>query len=94
MGTLGYSSSPLPFSDMPIAPYPLGFSIATLAPTSSSQDLRPEYISAKDPSVNSPVAASEPVGSILPKGGFPSDTVMRAQINTTAGGSSSPGGGR
>ncbi|KAF7057417.1 hypothetical protein CFC21_064692, partial [Triticum aestivum] len=97
MGTLGYSSSPFPLSDMPIAPYPLGFSIATLAPSSSSQDLRPEYISAKDPSVNqvgSPVTASEPSGSILPKGVFPPDTVMRAQTNTTTGGSSSPGGGR
>ncbi|KAE8785715.1 Zinc finger CCCH domain-containing protein 6 [Hordeum vulgare] len=97
MGTLGYSSSPFPLSDVPIAPYPLGFSIATLAPSSSSPDLRPEYISAKDPSVNqvgSPVAASEPSGSILPKGVFPPDTVMRAQTNTTTGGSSSPGGGR
>jgi hypothetical protein len=96
MGTLGYSSSPLPLSDMPIAPYPLGFSIATLAPSSSSPDLRPEYISAKDPSVNqvgSPVTASDPAGPILPKGGFPPDTVMRAQTNATAGGSS-PGGGR
>jgi hypothetical protein len=96
MGTLGYSSSPLPLSDMPIAPYPLGFSIATLAPSSSSPDLRPEYISAKDTSVNqvgSPVATSEPAGPILPKGGFPTDTAMRAQTNTTAGGSS-PGGGR
>ncbi|KAM0826356.1 hypothetical protein ACQ4PT_068934 [Festuca glaucescens] len=96
MGTLGYSSSPLPLSDMPIAPYPLGFSIATLAPSSSSPHLRPEYISAEDPSVNqvgSPVAASEPAGPILPKGGFPPDTVMRAQTNATAGGSS-PGGGR
>jgi len=52
---------------------------------------------AKDPSVNqvgSPVAGSEPSGSILPKGVFPPDTVMRAQTNTTTAGSSSPGGGR
>nr|AAT28673.1 zinc finger protein [Oryza sativa Japonica Group]AAT35591.1 zinc-finger transcription factor [Oryza sativa Japonica Group] len=97
MGTLGYSPSALPLSDMPIAPYPIGFSIATLAPSSPSPDLRPEYISTKDQSVNqvtSPVAASEPVGSILPKGVFPADTMMRAQTNTTSGGSSSPGGGR
>ncbi|TVU22470.1 hypothetical protein EJB05_32168 [Eragrostis curvula] len=97
MGTLGYSSSALPLSEMPIAPYPLGFPIAALAPSSSSPDLRPDYISPKDPSVNqvaSPVAAPDPVGVILPKGGFPPDTIMRAQTSTTNGGSSSPGGGR
>ncbi|CAD6341523.1 unnamed protein product [Miscanthus lutarioriparius] len=92
MGTLGYSSSALPLSDMPIAPYPIGFSVATLAPSSSS----PEYISTKDPSINqvaSPVAAPEHVGAILPKGVFPSDTIMRTQTSTSVG-SSSPGGGR
>ena len=80
-------------SDMPIAPYPLGFSVATLAPSSSS----PEYISTKDPSINqvaSPVAAPEPVGAVLPKGVFPPDTIMRTQTSTTVVGSSSPGGGR
>ena len=93
MGALGYSSSALPLSDMPIAPYPLGFSVATLAPSSSS----PEYISTKDPSINqvaSPVAAPEPVGAVLPKGVFPPDTIMRNQTSTTGVGSSSPGGGR
>ena len=93
MGALGYSSSALPLSDMPIAPYPLGFSVATLAPSSSS----PEYISTKDPSINqvaSPVAAPEPVGAVLPKGVFPPDTIMRTQTSTTVVGSSSPGGGR
>ncbi|KAG2596515.1 zinc finger CCCH domain-containing protein 6-like [Panicum virgatum] len=93
MGALGYSSSALPLSDMPIAPYPLGFSVATLAPSSSS----PEYISTKDPSINqvaSPVAAPEPVGAVLPKGVFPPDTIMRTQTSTTGVGSSSPGGGR
>ncbi|ONM31063.1 Zinc finger CCCH type domain-containing protein ZFN-like 1 [Zea mays] len=92
MGTLGYSSSALPLSDMPIAPYPMGFSVATLAPSPSS----PEYISTKDPSINqvaSPVAAPEPVGAILPKGVFPPDTIMRTQTSTSVG-SSSPGGGR
>ncbi|XP_062207561.1 zinc finger CCCH domain-containing protein 6-like isoform X1 [Phragmites australis] len=96
MGTLGYSSSALPLSDISIAPYPLGFPVATLAPSSSSPDLRPEYISTKDPSVNqvvSPVATPEPVGAILPKGVFPPDTIMRAQTSTAGGSSSSPGGG-
>jgi hypothetical protein len=39
------------------------------------------------------VAAPEPVGAILSKGVFPSETIMRAQTSTTGGGSSSPGGG-
>jgi hypothetical protein len=92
MGTLGYSSSALPLSDMPIAPYPISFSVATLAPSSSS----PEYISTKDPSINhvvSPVAGPAPVGAILPKGVFHHDTIMQTQTPTSAG-SSSPGGGR
>lgn len=92
MGTLGYSSSALPLSDMSIAPYPLGFSVATLAPSSSS----PEYISTKDPSINqavSPVAAPEPAGVVLPKGAFSPDTIMRTQTSSTGVGSSSPGGG-
>jgi hypothetical protein len=96
MGTLEYSSSALPLPDTPIAPYPIGFPVAALAPSSSSPDLRPDYISTKDQSVNqvaSPVAAPEPVGAILSKGGFPSETIMRAQTSTTGGGSSSPGGG-
>lgn len=96
MGTLGYSSSALPLSDMPIAPYPVGFPVAALAPSSSSPDLRPDYVSTKDPSVNqvaSPMASPEPVGAILPKGGFPPDNMMRAQTSATGGGSSSPGGG-
>jgi hypothetical protein len=96
MGTLGYGSSALPLPDMPIAPYPIGFPVAALAPSSSSPDLRPDYISTKGQSVNqvaSPVAAPEPVGAILSKGAFPPETIMRAQTSTTGGGSSSPGGG-
>jgi hypothetical protein len=84
-------------SDMPMAPYPTGFPVAALAPSSSSPDLRVDYISTKDQSINqvaSPVAAPEPVSTILPKGGFPPDTVMRVQTSTTGGDSSSPVGGR
>ncbi|OVA15018.1 hypothetical protein BVC80_949g24 [Macleaya cordata] len=44
MGTLSYSPSASSLADMPVAPYPVGSSLATLAPSSSSSDLRPEFI--------------------------------------------------
>ncbi|CAI8610601.1 unnamed protein product [Vicia faba] len=42
MASLSYSPSASSLSDMPVAPYPVGFSIGTLAPSSSSSELRPE----------------------------------------------------
>ncbi|XP_050218052.1 zinc finger CCCH domain-containing protein 34 [Mercurialis annua] len=42
MGTLSYSPSASSLSDMPVAPYPVGSSMGTLAPSSSSSELRPE----------------------------------------------------
>ncbi|KAL6971317.1 hypothetical protein U1Q18_030995 [Sarracenia purpurea var. burkii] len=45
MGTLSYSPSASSLADMPVAPYPVGSSMATLAPSSSSSELRPELIS-------------------------------------------------
>ncbi|KAJ4828502.1 hypothetical protein Tsubulata_012468 [Turnera subulata] len=49
MGTLRYSPSASSLIDMPVAPYPVGSLLGTLAPSSS--ELRPELISAtkKDP---------------------------------------------
>lgn len=44
MGSLSYSPSASSLSDMPVAPYPVGSSAATLAPASSSSDLRAEAI--------------------------------------------------
>ncbi|KAF8392563.1 hypothetical protein HHK36_022908 [Tetracentron sinense] len=44
MGTLSYSPSASSLADMPVAPYPIGSSMATLAPSSSSSDLRSEFI--------------------------------------------------
>ena len=40
-----YSPSPSSLIDMPVAPYPVGSLLATLAPSSSSSELRPELIS-------------------------------------------------
>ncbi|KAM7463053.1 hypothetical protein LguiA_031174 [Lonicera macranthoides] len=45
MGTLSYCPSASSLADMPVAPYPVGSSIGTLAPSSSSSELRPELIS-------------------------------------------------
>ncbi|XP_059438999.1 zinc finger CCCH domain-containing protein 32 isoform X2 [Corylus avellana] len=45
MGTMRYSPSASSLIDMPVAPYPVGSFLATLAPSSSSSELRPELIS-------------------------------------------------
>lgn len=45
MGTMRYSPSASSLIDMPVAPYPVGSLLATLAPSSSSSELRPELIS-------------------------------------------------
>ncbi|KAF5736961.1 zinc finger CCCH domain-containing protein 34-like [Tripterygium wilfordii] len=45
MGTLIYSPSASSLADMPVAPYPVGSSLGTLAPSSSSSELRPELMS-------------------------------------------------
>ncbi|KAM7258119.1 hypothetical protein ACFE04_013860 [Oxalis oulophora] len=45
MGTLNYSPSASSLADMPVAPYPVGSTIGTLAPSSSSSDMRRELIS-------------------------------------------------
>ncbi|XP_028781456.1 zinc finger CCCH domain-containing protein 34 [Neltuma alba] len=45
IGALSYSPSASSLADMPVAPYPVGSSIGTLAPSSSSSELRPELTS-------------------------------------------------
>lgn len=78
MGTLSYSPSASSLADMPVAPYPVGASIGTLAPSSSSSDLRPELISgsSKDTvptrmssTFSSSSGSSGSVGSIYSKSG-------------------------
>ncbi|WCJ21403.1 Zinc finger CCCH domain-containing protein 32 [Euphorbia peplus] len=46
MGTMRYNPSASSLIDMPVAPYPVGSLLATLAPSSSSSELRPELIGA------------------------------------------------
>ncbi|TXG71769.1 hypothetical protein EZV62_000348 [Acer yangbiense] len=75
MGALSYSPSASSLADMPVAPYPVGASIGTLAPSSSSSDLRPELISgsSKDSAttrMSSTISTSSgSVGSIFSKSG-------------------------
>ncbi|GER33136.1 zinc finger CCCH domain-containing protein 6, partial [Striga asiatica] len=74
MGTMTYSPSASSLTDIPVAPYPVGFTSAALAPSSSSLDLKPETLSGlnKDlvPSQISDVnSSSTSVGSILSKPG-------------------------
>ncbi|XP_073028768.1 zinc finger CCCH domain-containing protein 32-like isoform X2 [Primulina eburnea] len=72
MRTLSYSPSASSLTDMPVAPYPVGSTNATLAPSSSSSDLRPELLpgfskdafSAQMSSMNS---SSASVGSMFSK---------------------------
>lgn len=73
MGMLSYSPSASSLVDMPVAPYPVGSSIGTLAPSSSSSELRPELISgslreaSSTRSFSSTSASSASIGSVLSK---------------------------
>lgn len=94
-GTLSYSPSASSLADMPVAPYPVGSSLGTLAPSSSSSELRPELISgsSKDsPStrMSSSMSSSSSVGSILSKGGhvLPSSIQQSGQSSVPSVGSS------
>lgn len=77
MGTLSYSPSTSSLADMPVAPYPVGSSKGTLAPSSSSSELRPEFMSGshKDaPALSTRMSSSMSsssgsVGSIFSKSG-------------------------
>ncbi|KAK9945600.1 hypothetical protein M0R45_011108 [Rubus argutus] len=66
MGTMRYSPSASSL-DMPVAPYPVGSLLGTLAPSSSSSELRPELISARIPSSGNPSSSS--VGLIFSQSG-------------------------
>ncbi|XVF38678.1 hypothetical protein REPUB_Repub20aG0122700 [Reevesia pubescens] len=97
MGSLSYSSSASSLADMPVAPYTVGSTIGTLAPSSSSSELRPELLSvtSKDPAPaimsSSASASSESVGSVFSEGGHVphSSTQQSSQISapSTGGGS-------
>ncbi|RVW55725.1 Zinc finger CCCH domain-containing protein 6 [Vitis vinifera] len=69
MGTLSYSPSASSLADMPVAPYPVGSSMGTLAPSSSSSDLRPELISGSSKESLSTRITQQPVQSSGPSTG-------------------------
>ncbi|XP_068326118.1 zinc finger CCCH domain-containing protein 58-like [Pyrus communis] len=75
IGTLSYSPSASSLADMPVAPYPVGSSIGTLAPSSSSSELRPELSSSSGKDLvsarmsSSLSTSSLSVGSTVSKGG-------------------------
>ncbi|KAJ4823473.1 hypothetical protein Tsubulata_034633 [Turnera subulata] len=69
MGTLSYSPSASSLADMPVAPYPVGSSIGTLAPSSSSSELRPKVILGSNSMSSSTSTSTGSIGSILSRGG-------------------------
>ncbi|KAK1277499.1 Zinc finger CCCH domain-containing protein 32 [Acorus gramineus] len=97
MGTLTYSPSASSLVDMPVAPLPFGMSMATLAPSSSSSDLRLEYggISLRDsflpriPSSNNTTSGS--IGSIFSQDEMVSHPRVQLSIQSSASPSSSSG---
>ncbi|KAK8527680.1 hypothetical protein V6N13_085488 [Hibiscus sabdariffa] len=96
MGMLSYSPSASSLADMPVAPYPVGSTIGTQAPSSSSSDLQPVLSgSSKDsaPAImsSSVSASSESVGSVFSKGApVPHSTTQHSSWSSapsTSGGS-------
>ncbi|KAL3829363.1 hypothetical protein ACJIZ3_018165 [Penstemon smallii] len=73
MRSLSYSTSASSLTDMSVAPYPVGSTNATLAPSSSSSDLRPELLSSsgysKDAFSTQMNTSSASVGSLFSKSG-------------------------
>ncbi|CAH2049181.1 unnamed protein product [Thlaspi arvense] len=100
--TLSYSPSASSLADMPIAPYPVGSSKGTLAPSSSSSELRPELISGtnKDALFNrmssSVTTSSVSIGSMFSSNASASHATFQqsgqASTNSTASMNTSQGG--
>ncbi|KAI7746340.1 hypothetical protein M8C21_030591 [Ambrosia artemisiifolia] len=79
MGTLSYSPSTSSLAEMPVAPYPVGSFIGTLAPSSSSSELRAELNSTT-------IAPSGSIGSSLSKSTQISQSSVSNSSTTTQGG--------
>ncbi|XP_059299077.1 zinc finger CCCH domain-containing protein 58-like [Lycium ferocissimum] len=85
---ISYSPSASSLADMPVAPYPVGSSVGTLAPSSSSSDLRPELVSRasnEDFSTQTMSAASGSVGSMFSKGGAVSHSGVQQSYTSSSG---------
>ncbi|XP_075487222.1 zinc finger CCCH domain-containing protein 58-like [Primulina tabacum] len=99
MRTLSYSPSASSLTDMPVAPYPVGSTSATLAPSSSSSDLRPELLSgfsqdAFSAQMSSMNSSSASVGSMFSKTEHvPQPSVRQSGTSSiSSSGSTSQGG--
>ncbi|KAG6432155.1 hypothetical protein SASPL_103729 [Salvia splendens] len=101
MRSLSYSPSASSLTDMPVAPYPVGSTIAILAPSSSSSDLRPELLSgfSKNPlssQMSSLSSSSASVGSVFSNTeALPQSSVQQSgqgSVSSSGGSSASPGG--
>ncbi|XP_059632703.1 zinc finger CCCH domain-containing protein 32 isoform X2 [Cornus florida] len=99
MGTLSYSPSASSLADMPVAPYPVGSSIGTLAPSSSSSDLRPELTAGSNKDSfptrmsSSMSVSSGSISSIFSKSGpLPHSNVLQSGQSTSPSISSSSSG--
>ncbi|KAL0928648.1 hypothetical protein M5K25_000557 [Dendrobium thyrsiflorum] len=87
MGTLSYSPSASSLVDMPVAPYPIGMSPPTLAPSFSSTELRPEFLHGKDPFLTqtpSDDVHAGSVGPLLAKGRFLPHALLKSSSQMTA----------
>ncbi|KAI0530856.1 hypothetical protein KFK09_000404 [Dendrobium nobile] len=87
MGTLSYSPSASSLVDMPVAPYPIGMSPPTLAPSSSSTELRPEFHHGKDPFLTqtpSDDVHTGSVGPLLAKGRFLPHALLKSSSQMPA----------
>lgn len=98
MRTLSYSPSASSLTDMPVAPYPVGSTNATLAPSSSSSDLRRELLSglgkdAFSPQMSSMSSSSASVGSIFSKSGSAPQSSLQQSGQGSGGGSGTSRGG-
>ncbi|CAN0855878.1 Zinc finger CCCH domain-containing protein 32 [Linum grandiflorum] len=96
---ISYSPSASSLVDMPVAPYPVGSSMGTLAPSSSSTDLRPELISGSSRESSSSRIASSPssysgfIGSTFSKSDTASPSSMQSSGSGSLTGSSSSSAG-
>ncbi|KAD5317278.1 hypothetical protein R6Q59_032611 [Mikania micrantha] len=79
MGTLSYSPSASSLADMPVAPYPVGSSNVTLAPSSSSSELRPDLISASN---------KDGLSTSMPSGSASSSLSRSMPVSDSTGGTS------
>ncbi|KAG6483813.1 zinc finger CCCH domain-containing protein 6-like [Zingiber officinale] len=85
MGSLSYSPSASSLSDMPVAPYPIGMSVATLVPSLSSSEL--QFLSSKESfsmRMSSSNTFSDSVGSIHTNRSFPSPSPGQPHHSTSS----------